>query len=109
MKANEFRNMSEEEVSKYRGICLLKQNAGAIAEVDAYKKYLDKHVTVVKGRKVKRGTSGKVFWIGIRNYSNNPNNWWSWDTILGFKDENGNAYFTNENNVEIIAKNSKGE
>lgn len=71
-------------------------------EVDAFVKYLDKDVKVVKGRKVPVGTVGKVFWIGMRNYSK-YGNWWSWEVRVGFKDESGETYFVSEENIELVA------
>ena len=102
MKAVEFRAMSPESLTQYRQVCLERQNAGALMEVDAFVKYLDKEVKVVKGRKVPVGTVGKVFWIGMANYSK-YGNWWSWEVRVGFKDEGGETYFVSERNIELVA------
>ena len=102
MKAAEFRKMSPESISDYRMFCLTRQNAGALMEIDAFEKYLDKEVKVVKGKKVPLGTTGKVFWIGMRNYSQ-YGNWWSWEVRIGFKDADGATYFTSEENIELTA------
>ena len=71
-------------------------------EISAFECYLDKPVKVVSGRKVPIGTTGVVFWVGMRNYSK-YGNWWSWDVRLGLRTEDGETYFTAEKNVERIA------
>ena len=101
MTAAHFRGMSEEDRAKYYMACAMRDNAGAMMELGAFEKYLDKKVKVVKGRKVPVGTQGEVFWIGMRNYSR-YGNWWSWEVRLGFKTETGETFFTSENNVELV-------
>lgn len=71
-------------------------------ELQAFEKYLDKEVRVVKGRKVPIGTTGTVFWIGMRNYSK-YGYWWSWEVRVGIKTAEGETYFTAENNIELVA------
>ena len=93
--------MSTESVEKYRLFCYERENAGAIMELNAFEKYLDKDVIAIKGRKVPVGTVGKVFWIGMRNYSK-YGNWWSWEVRVGFKDESGKTYFTSEDNIALL-------
>ncbi len=61
-----------------------------------------KTVRAIKGRKVPVGTTGTVFWIGMRNYSK-YGYWWSWEVRVGIKTTEGDTYFTSENNIELVA------
>ena len=54
----------------------------------------DKLVRVVKGRKVSKGTEGKVFWIG-------PNKYGSGERV-GIKELNGTVHWTHADNVEVV-------
>ena len=100
MKAEHFRSMTKEQREEYALICAARGNYGAMMELSAFIKYLDKPVKVVKGRKVPISTTGICFWIGMKNYSK-YGNWWSWNVRVGFKDEYGNAYFTSEENIAL--------
>lgn len=51
-------------------------------------------VTVVKGRKVAKGTTGVVFWIGEDSYGKGR---------IGFKGDDGETYWTAISNVEVTA------
>jgi hypothetical protein len=53
----------------------------------------DCRVRVVKGRKVPRGTEGRVFWIGTDGFDKPK---------IGFKDDAGATHWTAASNVEII-------
>lgn len=101
MTAEHFRSMSREDRDKYHMACAMRDNIGALMELQAFEEYLDKKVKVVKGRKVPIGTVGTVFWVGMQNYSR-YGNWWSWKVRLGFKTEAGETFFTNEVNVELL-------
>ena len=60
-----------------------------------------KVVKVVKGRKIPHGTTGKVFWRKEVNYD--PyGRWYKAVMRIGFKDDEGNVYWTNESNVEVV-------
>lgn len=108
MNAKQFRNMSQKDVFDYKMALARRDAFSAMSEINAYEKYLDKDVKVVKGIKVPIGTEGKVFWIGIRNYS--PYRNWIYDQIIiGFKDANGNAYFTNKKNLELVKERSNND
>lgn len=100
MTANQFRAMKDR--SGYLEACAQRENFGALQEIQAFEKYLDKEVKVVKGRKVPFGTTGTVFWIGMRNYSK-YGYWWSWEVRVGIKTTEGETYFTAENNIELVA------
>lgn len=50
MTANQFREMQNR--SEYKEVCYQRENSGALMELQAFEKYLDKEVRVVKGRKV---------------------------------------------------------
>lgn len=101
MTAQNFREIrGTKQLEEYRMHCAIRENHAAIAEIHAYEKYLDNPVKIVKGRKIPIGTTGTCFWIGMRNYSK-YGNWWSWEVRIGFKDKNGNAFFTPERNIEL--------
>ena len=51
-------------------------------------------VTVVKGRKVPKGTTGVVFWVGEDSYGKGR---------IGFKGTDGETYWTATSNVEVTA------
>lgn len=101
MTAKQFRAMTPEYRKGYAAACYERQNVGALMELNAFTKYLDKSVRVVKGRKVSVGSSGVVFWVGAVNYSQFQN-WWDWEVRLGFKDSGGEVFFTAEDNVELL-------
>ncbi len=60
-----------------------------------------KEVEVVKGRKVAKGTKGKVFWLKEVNYDK-YDRWYKAVTKIGIKDEQGNVYWTYAHNVNVI-------
>ena len=100
MTAKQFREMKNR--SEYRDACYNRENPGALMQLQAFEKWLDKDVRVIKGRKVPIGTTGTVFWIGMRNYSK-YGYWWDWEVRVGIKTPEGDAYFTSENNIELVA------
>jgi hypothetical protein len=59
-----------------------------------------KTVEVIKGRKVAKGTTGKVFWKGIDKFKTNR-----WATVyrLGVKTEQGETIWIAEDNVKVVA------
>ena len=103
MKADQFRRMTKQDRDKYYMVCAMMDKIEAMSEFRLFEKFLDKKIEIVKGRKIPKGTTGVVFWVGMVNYSKYKN-WWSWEGRIGFKDENGNTYFTSENNCEVVEK-----
>lgn len=51
-------------------------------------------ITVVKGRKVAKGTTGVVFWVGEDDWGKGR---------IGFKGDDGETYWTATSNVEVTA------
>lgn len=51
-------------------------------------------VTVVKGRKVPKGTTGVIFWVGEDSWGKGR---------IGFKGTDGETYWTATSNVEVTA------
>jgi hypothetical protein len=49
-------------------------------------------VVVVGGRKIPRGTTGRVFWTGDKGYG----------PSVGFEDSKGGSHFTSVKNVEVV-------
>lgn len=52
-------------------------------------------VTVVRGRKVPKGTSGVVFWVGEDDWGK---------AKVGFRTESGDRVFTAASNVEVVSQ-----
>lgn len=67
-----------------------KEKAAAIASGEIVK---DAHVVVVKGRKVPKGTTGRVFWTGTDAYDKPK---------VGFKDADGTTHWTAASNVQVV-------
>lgn len=91
-----------EELSKYM---VLHDNLGAVTAINYVIKFANKHVRVVKGRKVPKGTEGVIFWMG--SYCNSPygDPWGIYTTYrCGLKDDNGRIYWTALSNVELVQK-----
>lgn len=97
MKLN---RMTEKELEQYREYCIQAGNTSALTEINEHKKFYGKNVKVIKGRKIVHGTIGTVFYVERIHYGYQ---WWKgWVTRIGFKDDDGNVYFTNDNNLEVI-------
>ena len=84
-------------------------------EVDRYQKRIalaiengqivkGQKIEVIKGRKVAKGTSGIVFWIGYQMMNGSE----IVDRV-GFKSEDGTTYFINANNIQAITEGSISE
>lgn len=101
MDVKSYRSMTSEQRKSYARACATYQNVGAMMELSAFEKYLDKQVITRKGRKVPIGTVGTCFWVGMRNYSK-YGNWWSWEVHIGLRGTDGQVYFTAEDNIERI-------
>ena len=56
-------------------------------------------VEVVKGRKVPKGTTGKVFWKGVDKFKTNR---WSTAYRLGLTTETGETVWVAESNVRVV-------
>jgi hypothetical protein len=67
-----------------------RKESEALAELTTIR--TGKTVTVVRGRKVPRGTTGRVFWFGETKFG------WS----VGIELANGNRVFTASSNVDIV-------
>lgn len=97
MKLN---RMSEIEIERYREYCIQAGNTSALTEINEHLQFYGKTVTVVKGRKIPHGTTGTVFYVERVHYGYQ---WWKgWSTRIGFKDSNGNAFFTDSNNLKLL-------
>lgn len=92
--------MSESELEQYWNYCIQVGNLAALSEINDFKKYYGKVVEVIKGRKVPIGTTGIVFYVERFHYA--PQWWKGWSTRIGFKDEDGTAFFTDERNLQLI-------
>lgn len=63
-------------------------------QIDAGEIIKGQTVTVIKGRKVAKGTTGIVFWVGEDSYGKGR---------IGFKGDDGETYWTATSNVEVTA------
>lgn len=66
------------------------ERAAALASGEIVK---DQTVVVVKGRKVPKGTTGRVFWIGVDAYDKPK---------IGFLDAAGQKHWTAASNVQAV-------
>ena len=97
MKLN---RMTDKELERYREYCIQAGNIFALTEINEHKKFYGKRVEVIKGRKIIHGTIGTVFYVERVHYGYQ---WWKgWVTRIGFKDDNNEVYFTNDDNLKII-------
>lgn len=65
--------------------------------------FAEKRVTVVKGRKVPIGTTGKCFWIGSTCYSPHGDPWGIYTQFrVGIRTDNGDVYWTNADNIIAV-------
>ena len=73
---------------------LVESAAQNVLDVAAGEIVKGQQVVVVKGRSVKKGTAGLVFWVAPE-----PNSYGI--TKVGFKTVEGEAYFTDEKNLKV--------
>lgn len=71
--------------------------------INRFRTFNHKIVRVVKGRKVPIGTTGRVTWMGIWRYSKGPDTW-GLSTVVRVRitTEDGEKYFTDVKNVELV-------
>ena len=102
--------MNMKELSKYSGEQLdaimlemdMRGNFNAANMICYFKKYYHKNVTVVRGRKVPKGTVGEVFWMNAYNNSKYQDLWGIYTTIrIGIRTSSDQVYWTNLDNVEL--------
>lgn len=99
MKLNK---MTESELERYEEYCVNAGNLEALVEIRKHREFYGHEVKVVKGRKIPHGTQGVVFYVERIHYGYQ---WWKgWSTRVGLKDDNGNVFFTDSNNLQVIAE-----
>lgn len=104
MKMQELKNYSSEQLENLEHEMILRGNMTAVSAIVEFRKFYGKKVIVVRGRKVKKGTVGKVFWIGSTNYSKYGDPWGIYTSFrVGIRDDCGNVYWTSINNIELVA------
>lgn len=74
-----------------------RQMAAAAADA-AEAPEVGKTVTVTKGRKVPKGTSGTVVWKGVDGYKSTQ---WATHYRVGLKDADGTVHWTSADNVKV--------
>ena len=94
---------SEAELDQLSLIMAERGNLAALGMISEVRKYANKPVRVVKGRKVPIGTVGEVFWMGSQDYSKYGDPWGIYTKYrCGIRDWRGNVYWTSLDNVEVI-------
>ena len=89
--------------SEYKEVCYQRENSGALMELQAFEKYLDKEVRVVKGRKVPIWNHGNGFLDWDEEIFQVPGTGGAGKSGVGIKTTEGETYFTAENNIELVA------
>jgi hypothetical protein len=98
-----YSKLSPKQLSELHTAFVIHGNLNAAREVAEFQKLFNKQVQVVKGRKVPIGTRGIVFWVKRYDNSKYGDPWGIYsNTRIGFKDVDGNVYFTSYNNVELV-------
>lgn len=99
----ELKKYSDEELGHLAFEMTMRGNLNAACRIDEFRKYYNKRVKVVKGRKVPRGTEGVCFWMGSTCYSPYGDPWGIYTSVrIGIKTEEGDVYWTALDNVERI-------
>ena len=97
-----FKTATQEQLEELHFQFVARGNLTAARMVGYYQTHYNKEVKVVKGRKVPIGTVGTVFHISSWCRSKYGDPWGIYTTFkVGIKDEVGNVYWTNIDNVEI--------
>lgn len=98
-----YSKMTEDQLTKIKMYAISAGNANAAVEISEFQELFGKRVIVVKGRKVTKGTTGIVFWLKRYDNSKYGDPWGIYsNTRIGFKDDDGNVFFTSSGNVEIV-------
>jgi hypothetical protein len=98
-----YARMSESELNEIKFRFISQGNLNAAREISEFKEYYGKRVKVVKGRKVPHGKEGIVFFVKRYDNSKYGDPWGIYsNTRIGFKDDNGEAFFTAINNVVLL-------
>ena len=98
-----YAKMSEKELTEIEAAFICKGNLNAAREISEFKEMYGKRVKVVKGRKVPHGTEGVVFFVKRYDNSKYGDPWGIYSTTkIGFKDDNGEAFFTAYDNVVLV-------
>ncbi len=94
---------SPEGLERVKYFMMCKGNFRAVRNICEFEETFGFMVKVVRGRKVKHGTTGRCFWMGTRSYAKYPDPWGlKTDTRIGIRDESGNVYWTSIDNIEVI-------
>lgn len=104
----DYRKMTSDELEKLKIEAMRRGNYNAAGEVEEFIELYNKTVTVVKGRKVPKGTTGLCFWIRRYDNSKHGDPWGIYsNTRIGIKTSDGETYFTSADNVEVVSETVK--
>lgn len=104
MKMKDIAGKTPEELEQLSTALAKRGNFAACVLVDYVRDYYHKRVRVVKGRKVKHGTEGEVFWMGCYDNSRFGDPWGIYTTVrVGIRDDDGNVHWTSVENVEVVS------
>lgn len=80
---------------------LVAENIRKASEIEAKKIHKGDRVRVVKGRKVKIGTEGTLFWVGdTRSFTRGG----TVSTRVGIKTDDGETFFLESTNLEVVER-----
>lgn len=103
MNCKDYKRMSIKELEELKFQAIYIGNYQAANEISDFIEFYGKDVIVNRGRKVPKGTTGTVFWIGSFDNSKHGDPWGIYTTRrVGIKDKNGEVFFTNLENVDIV-------
>lgn len=102
MRLMDLKGYSDAELDRLEFEMARRENWVAFDAIGNFKKYYDKQVVVVKGRKVPHGTTGTCFWMGTYDNSRYGDPWGFYTTTrVGIKDAAGNVYWTSVKNIAL--------
>ena len=91
--------MTSKELNDYRQYCIQAGNIAAIAEINDFEEYYGNIIEIIGGRIISKGIKGTVFYAERFNYSYR---WWNGKTRIGFRTEEGQVFFTDKNNLQLM-------
>lgn len=98
-----YREKTNKELEELKNYFHSRDNVNAFIEICDFQKFYGKSVKVVKGHKVPKGIIGVVFWLKRQCYGKYGDPWGIYSsTRCGIKTENGEIYWTDVNNLEVV-------
>lgn len=106
MTLMDLKKYSEKALDELQYALARREDWKAYDAINSFRKYYNKHVVVVKGRKVPHGTTGVCFWMGTYDNSKYGDPWGFYTTTrVGIRDADENVYWTSVKNIELVKRN----